>query len=569
MAKKYSLDEIGNIINTEAEKVRPGDSEFKKILQAIAFSESSGDPTLPGDYDKKTGQYNSWGLFQNNRKSGRGIGHSIEDLKDPVYNTRLAIEELVKYYDRGIVAGKRGAELAEYVSKHGQRPAPGNEKNVYKNYGVVIGGGNNKINLPGQTLGVTNESPTSLETQLPKDNVNSDTELLEVQRSYPGVNVFRDKYGVINIGGKPGPRELTNREKTINDKVFTTNQAKMSEEMRRWKKEDESNKIIPPWFRGVTNLFSPKPVFSAEKDALDTAIGNFLDTNTITNPYGARNESLYGKSTHKGTDYRASENSNVYGVDGWKVLDTYRGAETGNNVVIVNPKTGETIKFSHLNKALVKRGDTISGRTPIALSGNTGSSTTGAHLHVEYTDSNGNTQDVTKLAQKTQAKKQPSIVDNFNSVFTPKPVMAAESSPTSTPKKEEFIPPYSQKGWEQSQAKTFEDRARAGEYYGKSQGSYQIKPGDTLSALAKSYKTTVNDFVRANPTITNPNVIRAGATINVPSAPTPGKSGDYVVRSGDNLTTIARNLGTTVNDIVRKNNIVNPNLIYTGTKLKV
>lgn len=163
------------------------------------------------------------------------------------------------------------------------------------------------------------------------------------------------------------------------------------------------------------------------------------------------------------------------------------------------------------------------------------------------------------------------ILDEFKGMFIPQPVQAAEAVPVGTPTKSvEQELPYSQKGWEQSQQKTFEERAKSGEYYGKSQGVYQIKPGDTLSALAKAYKTTVTDFVRANPTITNPNIIRAGATINVPSAPTDtSKSGGYVVRSGDNLSTIAKNLGTTVNDLVRKNNIANPNLIYAGTKLKI
>jgi len=154
--------------------------------------------------------------------------------------------------------------------------------------------------------------------------------------------------------------------------------------------------------------------------------------------------------------------------------------------------------------------------------------------------------------------------NTFKNMMVPQPVKAVDG------KSEKVVLPYSQKGWEQSQNKTFEERAKAGEYYGKSQGYYQVKPGDTLTALAKQYKTTVNDFVRANPTITNPNIIRAGESINVPSAPTEtSRSGGYTVRSGDTLSAIAKNLGTTVNDLVRKNNIVNPNLIYTGTKLKI
>ena len=41
----------------------------------------------------------------------------------------------------------------------------------------------------------------------------------------------------------------------------------------------------------------------------------------------------------------------------------------------------------------------------------------------------------------------------------------------------------------------------------------------------------------------------------------------YVVKSGDNLTKIARALNVTVNHLVSKNNIANPNLIYPGQKL--
>jgi GH25 family lysozyme M1 (1,4-beta-N-acetylmuramidase) len=43
----------------------------------------------------------------------------------------------------------------------------------------------------------------------------------------------------------------------------------------------------------------------------------------------------------------------------------------------------------------------------------------------------------------------------------------------------------------------------------------------------------------------------------------------YVVRSGDNLSKIANNNGTTVNQLVAWNGIKNPNLIYPGQKLRV
>ena len=44
---------------------------------------------------------------------------------------------------------------------------------------------------------------------------------------------------------------------------------------------------------------------------------------------------------------------------------------------------------------------------------------------------------------------------------------------------------------------------------------------------------------------------------------------DYVVKAGDNLTKIARKNHTSVNELVRINNISNPNLIYEGQVIKL
>lgn len=47
---------------------------------------------------------------------------------------------------------------------------------------------------------------------------------------------------------------------------------------------------------------------------------------------------------------------------------------------------------------------------------------------------------------------------------------------------------------------------------------YTIQKGDTLSEIAKANNTTVADLQAANPSITNPNLIYAGSTINIPDA---------------------------------------------------
>ena len=47
---------------------------------------------------------------------------------------------------------------------------------------------------------------------------------------------------------------------------------------------------------------------------------------------------------------------------------------------------------------------------------------------------------------------------------------------------------------------------------------YTIQKGDTLSALAQKYGTSVSALMQANPQIKNPNLIYAGASLNIPSS---------------------------------------------------
>ncbi|MEU7149734.1 peptidoglycan-binding protein [Streptomyces sp. NPDC045456] len=46
--------------------------------------------------------------------------------------------------------------------------------------------------------------------------------------------------------------------------------------------------------------------------------------------------------------------------------------------------------------------------------------------------------------------------------------------------------------------------------------THTVAPGDTLSALATTYGTTVNALMKANPSITDPDTIAVGQTLNLP-----------------------------------------------------
>lgn len=97
---------------------------------------------------------------------------------------------------------------------------------------------------------------------------------------------------------------------------------------------------------------------------------------------------------------------------------------------------------------------------------------------------------------------------------------------------------------------------------------YIVKRGDTLSEIALWYNTTVNELVEKN-NIANPDLIYVGQRIIVRNTQEQehSQNGIYIVRRGDTLTRIATRFNTTVNTLVRLNNIINPNLIYVGQRL--
>ncbi len=103
---------------------------------------------------------------------------------------------------------------------------------------------------------------------------------------------------------------------------------------------------------------------------------------------------------------------------------------------------------------------------------------------------------------------------------------------------------------------------------------YTVKPGDTLSAIALRYGVSVSQIASIN-NISNVNLIYPGEKIRITSISNPNSSQNqnvtvpttnirYNVKRGDTLSGIALRYGTTVQSLVNKNNIRNPNLIYVG-----
>ena len=98
---------------------------------------------------------------------------------------------------------------------------------------------------------------------------------------------------------------------------------------------------------------------------------------------------------------------------------------------------------------------------------------------------------------------------------------------------------------------------------------YAVRAGDTLSGIAAQYGTSWQKIAEDNG-LANPNLIFPGQRLKIY---TNGGGYDgvqyYTVQPGDNLSTIAANYGTSVDQLVAWNGIANPNLIYPGQRLRV
>ncbi len=112
---------------------------------------------------------------------------------------------------------------------------------------------------------------------------------------------------------------------------------------------------------------------------------------------------------------------------------------------------------------------------------------------------------------------------------------------------------------------------------------HRVKKGETLSVIAKRYRTSVKALARAN-NIKNPRKIRAGQVLKIPggyvaltkkntsqksTTTSRSKGTTHRVRKGQTLSTIARRYNTSIRSIASLNNISNPRRIKAGQSLKI
>ena len=112
--------------------------------------------------------------------------------------------------------------------------------------------------------------------------------------------------------------------------------------------------------------------------------------------------------------------------------------------------------------------------------------------------------------------------------------------------------------------------------YSNDSTTYTVKKGDTLTSIAKKYGTSVSNLVNLN-NIRNANLIYPNQIlrINTNSVNTL-LDGDnscgkilYKIKYGDTLSKLAIKYDSSISDIVKLNNIANPNLIYAGAVIRI
>ena len=141
----------------------------------------------------------------------------------------------------------------------------------------------------------------------------------------------------------------------------------------------------------------------------------------ITSPFGMRQDPLdkSKQQMHKGIDIRAKHDNVLATENGGKVVAVNHNANTGGgkSVTVEYARAdGSKVQttYMHLDSIAVKVGDEVKAGQKLGVSGNTGTRTTGEHLHfgVKNISVDGKTRDVdpasylAEIAQKGNLKQQ-------------------------------------------------------------------------------------------------------------------------------------------------------------------
>lgn len=105
-----------------------------------------------------------------------------------------------------------------------------------------------------------------------------------------------------------------------------------------------------------------------------------LDKMVVNSPYGWRRDPFTGKQKlHNGIDFHA-RNNEVYAIMEGEIIRVGYDKCSGNYVTIRHGNY--TVSYCHLSKVLVRKMAIVKPGEVVAITGNTGTRTTGEHLHL-------------------------------------------------------------------------------------------------------------------------------------------------------------------------------------------
>ena len=109
-----------------------------------------------------------------------------------------------------------------------------------------------------------------------------------------------------------------------------------------------------------------------------------LRTLVITSPFGYRTDPFTRKRAfHSGIDLRANYEP-AYAITYGEVIHV--GYDNRSGLFVTIRHGSITLSYCHLSQSLVTKGTHVNPGTPIGITGNSGSRSTGPHLHLTLKD---------------------------------------------------------------------------------------------------------------------------------------------------------------------------------------
>ena len=135
------------------------------------------------------------------------------------------------------------------------------------------------------------------------------------------------------------------------------------------------NKPTPP-----TTPTSPTATYTPSNLTMVSPLRNLV----VTSPYGYRTDPFTRKRAfHSGIDLRANYEP-AYAITYGEVIHV--GYDNRSGLFVTIRHGSITLSYCHLSQSLVTKGTHVRPGTPIGITGNSGSRSTGPHLHLTLKD---------------------------------------------------------------------------------------------------------------------------------------------------------------------------------------